>query len=499
MHKAIIDITLKQRMWVLLIFGVFAIISGYFLLRIPIDAVPDVTPIQVVVNTKTGAIDPERTEKVVSYPIEAEMGGIPNIKEVRSLSKYGLSQVTVIFEDETNIYWARQQVSERLQSVRENLPEGLSPELAPITTGLGEVLMYAVLPKSGTPLSQKSEVERLSYLRTVQDFIIRQYIKAEVSGVAEVDSNGGYKKEIHIDVDPIRLEQNGLSIEELVHKIETVGESFGGGYIQNEGKQIIVRTPSSIDSLDPIRQIPVKLDVLGKPVQLKDIAEVREDFAQRMGAATYDGEEVVLGTVLMLSGANSRQVARDAENALAEMSVLPEDVEIKILYKRSFLVEATVNTVAKNLIEGAILVIIILLLILGNLRAAIIVTLAIPLSMLFASAGMKYFGISANLMSLGAIDFGLLVDGAVVIIENVTRRMAKEEREMTSTKRMSVILDAVQEVIAPVTIGLLLIMAVYVPIFALEGIEGKLFKPMAQVVLMALGGSLLVALLLMPI
>ncbi|OGH58356.1 MAG: hypothetical protein A3G34_16130 [Candidatus Lindowbacteria bacterium RIFCSPLOWO2_12_FULL_62_27] len=499
MLNSIIEKSLNRRLWVILAFGALAALSLLIVPQIPIDAVPDITPVQVVVNTLTGGIDPEQIEKTVSTPIESEMGGIANVEGVRSLSKNGLSQVVVIFEDGTDIYWARQQVSERMQSVKESLPEGLSPELAPITTGLGEVLMYVVLPKPGTPLAQKDEVSRLLYLRTVQDFIIRRHLKSTVANVAEVDANGGFKKEIHIDVDPARLNDMGLSIEDIVRKLETVGESFGGGYIQHEGRQVIVRTTGALN-LDRLRQIALKLDVRGRPVLLREVAAVREDFVQRQGAATYGGEETVLGTVLMRIGANSRQVARDAERVLSEIP-LPDDVEVKILYSRRFLVEATIHTVATNLAEGAALVVIILLLILGNIRAALIISLTIPLAMMYAAVGMKYFGISANLMSLGAIDFGLLVDAAVVIVENVVRHLAEKRRDGTvsSRERLEIVLGAVKEVIAPVTLGRILVMAVYLPIFALEGIEGKLFRPMVEMVLLALTTSFAAALVLMPV
>lgn len=476
-----------------------AILGGLSLLaKIPIDAIPDITPVQVIINTKTGAFSPEQVEKLVSYPIESEMSGIANVIDVRSLSKYGLSQVVVVFKDATNIYWARQQVSERLQNVREALPDGLLPELAPITTGLGEVVMYAVLAKPGSLLSQKSEKERLLYLRMIHDFVIRRHLKANVPNIADVDSNGGYKKEIHIDIDPLRLEENGLSIEEVLHKVESIGESIGGGYIEHDGEQIILRTQGSIARVSQISQLTtLKLDLLGRPVRLGDVAIVREDFTQRLGAATYKGEEVVLGTVLMLSGANSRQVALDAEKTLKEME-LPGDVEVKILYTRRFLVDATIHTVVKNLFEGAGIVVAILLLILGNIRAALMVSIAIPLSMIFAAIGMKYMGISANLMSLGAIDFGLLVDASVVIVENVFRRMEERQGGLSIGERLSFVTEGVREVIIPVTTGLLLTMAVYVPILMLGGIEGKVFKPMAQTVIMALGSSLVVALFLMP-
>lgn len=494
----ILEWTLKNRTWVVLFFAVGAGLGLYSVGHLPVDAVPDITPVQVVVNTKTEALDPEQIEKTVSFPIETEMSGIAKVQEVRSLSKYGLSQVVIVFEDGTDIYWARQQVSERIQGVKGEIPENLSPELAPITTGLGEVIMYAVLAKPGSELSEKPEQERLLTLRTLQDFIIAPYLKRSIKNVAEVDSTGGYKKEIHIEVYPKKLDHYGLSIEQIVDRLEGLGENFGGGYIQPEGKQVIVRTSGRLENLDQIRGLSVKLDVAGKPIPLSHVADVREAYSQRMGGATYDGQETVLGTVLMLSGANSRQVAVDAEEALKTVP-LPPQVEIKLLYSRSYLVNATLKTVAKNLAEGAALVVVVLLLILGNFRAALFVSLAIPLSMLFGVIGMKWFGISASLMSLGAIDFGLLVDGAVVMIENIMRKLEEHKVRLEPEKRFKLILDSASEVIKPVTLGLLIIMLVYVPILSLEGIEGKLYHPMAMTVLMALGASLLVAVFLMPV
>src|SRR3989338_98814 len=449
----ILEWVFKNKTTIILFFAIGATAGIYAVSVTPVDAVPDITPVQVMVNTKTGALDPEQIEKTVSFPIETDMSGIAKVKEVRSLSKYGLSQVVIVFEDDTDIYWARQQVSERLQGVKAEIPQGLSPELAPITTGLGEVLMYAVLAKPDSGLAAKPEQERLLYLRTIQDFVVAPYLKRSIKNVAEVDSTGGYKKEIHIDVHPERLETYGLSIEEIVERVEAVGENFGGGYIQLKGKQVIVRASGRVNNLDEIRGLPVKLDFRGKPVPLSQVADIKEDYSQRVGGATYDGEETVLGTVLMLSGANSRQVALDAERALKE-APLPPDVQLKLLYSRSYLVNATLKTVAKNLAEGAALVIVVLILILGNLRAALFVSLAIPLSMLFGAIGMRWMNVSASLMSLGAIDFGLLVDGAVVMIENILRRMEECEGELKEQERLNLIIESASEVVKPVTLGL---------------------------------------------
>ena len=494
----ILEWTFKNKITIILLFALGAGLGFYAISAMSVDAVPDITPVQVMVNTDTKALDPEQIEKTVTFPIETEMSGIAHVKEVRSLSKYGLSQVVINFEDGTDIYWARQQVAERLQGVRGGLPEGLSPGLAPITTGLGEVAMYVVLAKPGSPLALKPTKERLLYLRMVHDFMIVPYIKRSVKNVAGVDSTGGYKKEIHIDVHPDRLDRYGLTIEVIAERLKAVGENFGGGYIQPKGKQVIVRASGRVENLEEIRGIPVKLDVRGKPVALSEVADVREGYSQRVGGATYAGEETVLGFVLMLAGANSRQVALDAEQALKDIP-LPPDVQVKLVYSRSVLVNATLKTVAKNLAEGAILVVAVLLVILGNFRAALLVSLAIPLSMLFGAIGMRWLGISANLMSLGAIDFGLLVDGAVVMIENALRRLDEHRGELPPERRLSLILDSAAEVVKPVSLGLLIIMLVYVPILSLEGIEGKLYHPMAMTVLMALGASLFVAVLLTPV
>jgi cobalt-zinc-cadmium resistance protein CzcA len=494
----ILEWTLNHKAIIAIFFALGAGLGLYSLASIPVDAVPDITSAQVVVNTKTKALDPEQIEKTVSFPIETEMSGIAKVKEVRSLSKYGLSQVVIVFEDGTDIYWARQQVAERLQKVQGDLAQGLSPELAPITTGLGEVLMYAVVADPSSELAKKWERDRLLYLRTIQDFVIAPYLKRSIKNVAEVDSTGGFKKEIHIEVHPERLDDYGLSIEQIAQRLEALGENIGGGYIQPQGKQVIVRASGRVNTLDEISTLPIKLDVQGRSVPLSKIADVREDYSQRVGGATYNGEETVMGTVLMLSGANSRQVALDAEQALKEVP-LPAGVKLELLYSRSYLVNATLKTVAKSLVEGAALVIAVLLLILGNFRAALFVSLAIPLSMLFGLIGMRWMGVSASLMSLGAIDFGLLVDGAVVMIENSIRRLEEHKGELTPHARLAFILESAQEVVKPITLGLVIIMLVYVPILSLEGVEGKLYHPMAITVLAALAASLLVAVLLMPV
>lgn len=502
MLERLVEKALHSKLWVLSVTMAIIAIGVYSLSRLPIDAVPDITNVSVMVNAATGALAPEEIERTVTFPIETELAGLPGVEDIRSLSKYGLSQVIVVFSDSTDIYFARQLVFERLQAVKERLPNGISPELGPVSTGLGEVFMYTLLPKEGSALAKANEKERLLYLRTVQDFVVKPALKS-ISGVAEVESNGGYKKEIHVNVNPRKMEQFGITCNELIAALEGLGENIGGGYIQQKGQQIIVRTLGRINSLDEIKNVPVKLNVFGSPIRIREVADVVEGHAQRLGAATYDGKEAVLGTVLMRIGANSRNVALDVERAVRELR-LPDDVEIKTLYTRSFLVNATIRTVTKNLLEGGILVIAVLFLVLGNIRAAFLTAFAIPLSMLFAFSGMVAFGISASLMSLGALDFGLIVDGSVVMIENIIRRKEARdkdsaERIISSAEKFTLIRDAALEVARPVFYGVIIIMIVYVPILSLSGIEGKMFKPMAATVLFALGASLLIALFLMPV
>lgn len=496
MLERLVKFSLSNRWVVLGTFTFLAILGGWSIAKLPIDAVPDITNVQVVVNTKTNALDPEKIELLVTRPIEIELTGLVGLEEMRSISRYGLSQVTLVFADGTDIYWARQQASERLQNVRSKVPQGITPELAPVTTGLGEVVMYSVEAEPESELSKKSEMERLTELRTAQDFLIAPQLK-RVAGIADVDSNGGYEKQIHVNFFPERLERFGLTADVLVARLETIGENFGGGYIQRDGRQIIVRSVPGIPSLAALKEYPLGLNVRGRPIRVSDVAEVGVDHPLRLGAATRNGEETVLGTLLMRVGANSREVAIEAQKVIEKLD-LPKGIKVVPLYSRSFLVDATIHTVVKSLTEGAILVIAVLLLLLGNWRASIIVASAIPLSMLLAARGMSLFGVSANLMSLGAIDFGLLVDGSVVLIENILSRL-QESKIVSKKEKREVIEKACVEVVNPIVFGLTLIMVVYVPILTLESVEGKMFRPMATTVLLALGASLAIAVFLMPV
>lgn len=489
---------LRHRVLVLILFLALTALGIWSMTQLRIDAVPDITNVSVMVNTKTGALAPEEIEKNVTFPIETELAGLPDVADIRSLSKYGLSQIIVVFSDDTDIYFARQLVSERLSTVSSMLPDGITPELGPVSTGLGEIYMYVLRAKEGSALAAKPEKERLIHLRTYHDLYVLPRIKT-VPGIAEVEANGGYKKQIHIQVNPAKMEQYGLTLESILKSLNSLGQNFGGGYVQHGGEMLIVRTSGRIENLDQIRNVPIKLNVFGAPVRLYQVAEVIEGHEQRLGAATYEGEETVLGTALMRIGANSREVAIEVDKKIKEIP-LPDDIEITTLYNRSFLVNATITTVAENLLIGGLLVIAILFLILGNVRAAVIVALTIPLSMIFAFTGMKQSGIAASLMSLGAIDFGLVVDGAVVIIENIIRRFELTgKKKMTPEEKLEEVLISAKEVGKPVVLGLFMIMIVYIPILSLQGIEGKMFQPMALTVLYALGASLFITIFLMPV
>lgn len=490
--RTIINWCLDRRLFVLTLVLGFCVAGLVALNSVSIDAVPDITNVQVMVNVKTGSLSPEQIERLVTYPIEMELNGIPGATESRSLSKYGLSQIIVVFENSTDIFWARSQIFERLSSV--SLPNGVKAELAPITTGLGEVVMYTLSVKPGSPTSNLAEQDQLIQLRELQERIIRPALR-RVEDVADVDTNGGYKKEIHINVFPEKLKSKGLSITELAKQLDNLGQNAGGGYIQENGNQIIVGVIDEVNHLDQINRLPLKVDFQGKQIRMSDVAEVRIESRLRVGAATTQGRETVLGTVLMRSGANSRRVAIETVDKLKSL-VLPSDVKVDLVYTRSFLVDTTIHTVSKSLLEGAALVIVILILLVGDLRSAILVASVIPISLLGAFIGMKITGVSANLMSLGAIDFGLIVDGAVVMVENIVRRSG--DPEISNSGRKKFFLESSLEVIRPVLFGVIIIMLVYVPIIFLSGIEGKMFRPMALTVLFALISSLIMTVTFIP-
>ena len=503
MIDRILEFALRQRAFVLLAALAWVLIGTNSALRLPIDAVPDITNVQVQINTSVPALAPEEIEKLVTHPIETEMGGIENLVEVRSLSKFGLSLVTLVFEDDADIYRARQLVSERLQSVLDDLPPGVSPRLNPITTGLGEIYYYAVRYRAGAPEAAPDAEVRLRELKTIQDQIVKPSLRT-VPGVTEVNTSGGHAKQIVILPDPAKMAGVGLTIGEIA---DIVGENVanaGGSIVEKGGEAITVRTIGRVQSTDEIAELPLKF--AGRPavLRVRDVAEVGIGSAVRTGAATHDGDEAVVGAALMLTGQNSRLVARRVHERIAQIrGRLPAGVEIVTLYDRTDLVNATIRTVQTNLFEGALLVVAVLIALLGNWRAALIVASAIPLSMLFATGAMVRHGVSGNLMSLGAVDFGLMVDGAVVMAENIVRLLAQRQhqlgRVLTREERLPVILTACRQVGRPTVFGMAIITIVYLPMFALTGIEGKMFRPMAFTIVAALVGALILALTLVPV
>ena len=476
------------------------VVGAWSFSRLPIDVTPDITNVQVQINTQVDGYSPLEAEQRVTYPIETALAGLPGLDHTRSISRYGLSQVTVVFKDGTDLYFARQQVGERIQQAKSQLPAGLEPGMGPIATGMGEIFMYTVeakpdaLKADGTPYTATD-------LRTLQDWVVRPQLR-NVPGVTEVNTIGGFARQIHITPDPARLVALGFTLHDVVEAVASNNQNVGAGYIERNGQQFLVRAPGQVADLDGIRDIVLDRRE-GVPIRVRDVAQVGEGPELRTGAATMDGKEVVLGTTFMLIGANSRDVARAVAARLAEANrSLPAGVRAEPMYDRTSLVDRTIRTVAKNLVEGAVLVIVVLFLLLGNVRAALITAAVIPLAMLFTLTGMVRGGVSGNLMSLGALDFGLIVDGAVIIIENCLRRFGDLQhalgRLLTEEERLDATASATAEVIRPSLFGLGIITAVYLPIFTLTGVEGKMFHPMAITVVLALTGAMVLSLTFVP-
>ncbi|MCI0541655.1 MAG: CusA/CzcA family heavy metal efflux RND transporter [Verrucomicrobiales bacterium] len=499
----VIELSLRQRALMLVATFVLIGVGVWSALRLPIDAVPDITNPQVLVNTAVPALAPEEIEKLVTLPLESQMAGLPGMMELRSLSKFGLSQIRMTFEDDVDLYRIRQLVSERLLVAAEKLPTGLQPRLAPISTALGEIFYYSVEFASHATNKPATRYEQLQSLKQIQDYVLSPLLRA-TPGVAEVNTSGGYERQIVIMPDVARLSSVGLSLEELAHAIGENTENVGGGMVEIGGEQIVIRANSRVNTTEEIAELALKFAGSAQPLLVQDVAQVGIGSGYRTGAATVNGNEGVVGGALMLAGGNSRIVARDVAAKLAHIQEkLPPGVEVRPLYNRSDLVNRTLHTVETNLFEGALLVVVVLFALLGNLRAAFIVALAIPLSMLFALTGMVESRMSGNLMSLGAIDFGLIIDGAVVMVENIIRHLAHKQkelgRELTAAERFSEVRYSAKEVANPMFFGVLIITVVYFPILALTGIEGKMFRPMAFTVIFALAGSLVLALTLMPV
>ena len=501
MINAIVRAAVEQRWLILALMLVWIGIGVWSYRALPIDAVPDITNVQVQINTAAPGYSPLETEQRVTFPVETALSGLPNLAYTRSLSRYALSQVTVVFEEGTDLFFARNLINERLSAVRSQLPPGLEPEMGPISTGLGEIFMYAVRAKPGATQADGRPWDAMA-LREVQDWIIRPQLVL-TPGVAEVNSIGGYNKQYHVLPEPQKLLAWGLSMADVSEALARNNSNRGAGYVERNGQQLLVRSPGLLETIEDIEQVVVTHRD-GVPVLVRDVAEVALGRELRSGAATVNGEEAVLGTAMMLLGENSRAVARDvAERVETINHSLPDGVSMQPLYDRTTLVDKAIKTVQKNLLEGALLVIVVLFLLLGNVRAALITAAVIPLAMLATITGMVRTGVSANLMSLGALDFGLIVDGAVIVVENCIRRLSEaqagtRDRVLALKERLHVVYTATGEVIRPSLFGVGIITVVYIPIFSLTGVEGKMFHPMAATVVMALLAAIVLSVTFVP-
>ncbi|MEH6511345.1 CusA/CzcA family heavy metal efflux RND transporter [Halopseudomonas aestusnigri] len=498
MINAILRLSVERRFLMLSLILVLVGVGVWSFQRLPIDAVPDITNVQVQINTEAPGYSPLEAEQRITFPVETALYGLPNLSYTRSLSRYGLSQVTVVFEEGTDIYFARNLINERLGAIKSALPPGLEPEMGPIATGLGEIFMYTVEALPGAAQADGSPLDATA-LREIQDWIIKPQL-AQVPGVIEVNTIGGYDKQYHVTPSPQRLLEFGITVDELVSALRANNTNRGAGYIERNGQQLLVRSPGQLATIGDIEQVVIA-NRDGAPVRVADVAEVAIGKELRTGAATRDGKETVMGTAMMLVGENSRAVAQAvAEKLDAIQPSLPDGVKVEAVYDRTALVDKAIATVEKNLLEGALLVIVVLFLLLGNLRAALITAAVIPLSMLATITGMVRSGVSANLMSLGALDFGLIVDGAVIIVENCIRRLsqAQHQGQLALKERLQLVFEATNEVIRPSLFGVAIITVVYLPIFALTGVEGKMFHPMAATVVMALLAAMVLSLTVVP-
>lgn len=500
MIDALIQFSIARRWLVMFLVLAVAGVGVWNYQRLPIDAVPDITNVQVQINTQAEGYSPLEVEQRITYLVEVAIAGLPNVEETRSLSRYALSQVTVVFKDGTDIYFARNLINERLQQAKSQMPKGIEPEMGPVATGLGEIFHYAVhadekaLQPDGKPYDATA-------LRSLQDWVIRPQLRL-VPGVTEINTIGGYEKQFHITPDPSKLLSYGVTFEDVVVALKKNNVSVGAGYIEKNGEQYLIRAPGQVSDVPSIASIIVKYkDTL--PVTIGDVADVGFGKQLRTGAATRDGSETVLGTVVMLIGENSRTVSAAVSAKLQEINkTLPPGVTAEPVYDRTVLVNKTIATVQKNLLEGAILVVVVLLVMLGNVRAALLTAMVIPLSMLMLMTGMVQTKVSANLMSLGALDFGLIVDGAVIIVENCILRLADRQhhlgRNLNVDERFQVVFSATREVFTPSLISVLVVILVNLPILALTGVEGKMFTPMAMTVIMALLAALVLSLTFVP-
>ena len=494
MIDSIIKFSIKQRGLILMTVLGIVLLGIYNFTKLPIDAVPDITNVQVQINTEASGYTPLEVEQRITYPIEVAMSGLPKLEYTRSISRYGLSQVTVVFKERTNIYFARQLILERLQAVTDNLPQGIAPKMGPISTGLGEIYMYKLVSKAPSDMTPLR-------LRTIQDWVVKPQLR-NVPGVAEVNAIGGYIKTYQVSPILTRLVKFRLTLEDIEQALRNNNDNVGAGYIEKNGQQFVIRVPGQLKNISAISDVVITTRE-GVPIRISDVSEVLISHELRQGAGVADGKEAIVGTVAMLMGENSRVVSENIHKKVQEIKKsLPNGVSLVTAYNRTNLVNATINTVTKNLVEGAILVIAILLMFLGNLRAAIITALIIPLSMLMTITGMVENKISANLMSLGALDFGLIVDGAVIIVENCIKRFSHfklvERRPLTYKERLEVAFESTREVIRPSLFGVIIITIVYLPILTLSGVEGKMFIPMAETVILALVSSIILCFTFIP-
>ena len=500
MIDALIQFSIARR-WLMMFFIVVITGTGLWSYQhLPIDAVPDITNVQVQINTQAPGYSPLEVEQRITYLVEVAIAGLPHVQSTRSLSRYALSQVTLVFEEGTDIYFARTLINERLQQAKSQMPAGIAPEMGPVATGLGEIFHYSL---QAAPHAQQANGEPYDAmaLRTLQDWVIRPQLRL-IPGVTEINTMGGYKKQFHVTPDPSLMLAYGVTFEAVVEALQNNNANVGAGYIEKNGEQYLIRVPGQLADIPAIKNVIVarRDDV---PITLADIAEVGLGKELRTGAATRDGVETVRGTAIMLVGENSRTVAREVAEKLAEINLtLPEGVSAEPLYDRTVLVDKTIATVQKNLLEGAILVLVVLLLMLGNLRAALLTAMVIPLSMLMLMTGMLHTKVSANLMSLGALDFGLIVDGAVIIVENCLMRLAQRQHQLGRLleleERLHTVFRATREVFTPSLISVLVVILVNLPILALTGVEGKMFTPMALAVIMALIAALILSLTFVP-
>ncbi|MCE6236862.1 efflux RND transporter permease subunit [Acinetobacter pittii] len=496
----IIQFSIKNAIWVMMFVIAWIGVGIYSYQKLSIDAVPDITNVQVQINSQANGFTAPEVEQRITYPIENAMSGIPNLEQTRSISRYGLSQVTIIFKDGTDIYWARQLINQRLQEAKSALPDSIDPQMSPISTGLGEIYQWVVKAEPNAKKADGSAYSAMD-LREIQDWIIRPQLQ-RVQGVAEVNSIGGYNKTYVVSPDLTRLQQLQIPLTDLQDALQNNNENRGAGFIEENGQQLTVRVPGMLTSIQDIQNVTVATKN-GLPIRVADVASVSIGHDLRTGGATYNGQETVLGIAMMMMGENSKTIAKAIDDKVQEIQrSLPQGVVIETVYDRSSLVDKAIKTVAKNLIEGAILVIVILFIFLGNFRAALITACIIPLAMLFTLTGMAEQKISANLMSLGALDFGIIVDGAVVIVENCIRRLAEAQhlkgRLLTRSERFTEVFLAAKQARRPLIFGQIIIMVVYLPIFALAGVEAKMFHPMAMTVVLALLGAIILSVTFVP-